>query len=105
MTLSLFGDMYETVCDTARRFPERVVKPNSDNRRDAVVLRANHERDSRQSDGGVIMGSAAKIEKPQGKAKRPILKAAAKLFRECGFDRCTVRGRADEVGILSCCVS
>jgi len=41
------------------------------------------------------------IELRPSKAKQRILTAAAKLFRERGFARCTVRELADEVGILS----
>ena len=36
-----------------------------------------------------------------GPAKRRILDAAARLFRQRGFARCTVRELAEEVGILS----
>ncbi len=47
------------------------------------------------------MGRAEKIPATPSKAKRRILTAAAKLFRERGFARCTVRDLADDVGILS----
>lgn len=50
------------------------------------------------------MGVPAQPEQPPerpGKAKRRILDAAARLFHERGFARCTVRELADAVGILS----
>ncbi len=50
------------------------------------------------------MGEPARAETPRdrpSKAKRRILDAAARLFHERGFARCTVRELADAVGILS----
>lgn len=50
------------------------------------------------------MGEPACAETPRdrpSKAKRRILDAAARLFHERGFARCTVRELADAVGILS----
>ena len=47
------------------------------------------------------MGKAEQIERAPSEAKRRILTAAAKLFRERGFARSTVRELAEEVGILS----
>lgn len=47
------------------------------------------------------MGKPEKHPPTPSKAKRRILTAAAKLFRERGFDRCTVRDLAEDVGILS----
>ncbi len=46
-------------------------------------------------------GAAPKIRPTPGPAKRRILDAAARLFRQRGFARCTVRELAEEVGILS----